>query len=64
MPRALAAFRQVGINVTPASTDIHGAPVTSIGILDVVPDAGSLARTTSAIKEIIGLWIYRYRGWA
>jgi uncharacterized SAM-binding protein YcdF (DUF218 family) len=64
MPRALAAFRSVGLNVTPATTDIHAGPVRSIGLLDVVPDAGALAKTTSAIKEILGLYIYRYRGWA
>jgi uncharacterized SAM-binding protein YcdF (DUF218 family) len=64
MPRALSAFRKAGINVTPVSTDIHGGPINAISIFDVLPDAGSLARTTSAIKEMIGLWIYRCRGWA
>jgi hypothetical protein len=29
-----------------------------------MPDVGALAWTTLAIKEIMGSWVYRYRGWA
>ena len=61
MPRALAAFGKAGIKVTPASTDIHGGPIGAISLLDALPDVGSLGRTTTAIKEIIGHWVYR--GW-
>ena len=64
MPRALAAFQKVGLDVTPAATDIHAGPGQSVSLIDVLPDAAALARTTSAIKEIIGLCVYRYRGWA
>jgi hypothetical protein len=33
-------------------------------LLDFLPDAGALAQTTEAIKEWIGLAVYRVRGWA
>jgi uncharacterized SAM-binding protein YcdF (DUF218 family) len=64
MPRALAAFRKVGLGVVPAATDIHAGPPELVSLLDLLPDAGALAQTTSAIKEMIGLCIYRLRGWA
>ena len=64
MPRAIAAFRKAGLQVTPASTDIHGMPVRHISVIDLLPDPGSLARTTSALREILGLQVYRFRGWA
>ena len=64
MPRALAAFQKLGLDVTPAATDIHARPLQFVGLLDLLPEAGALARTTSAIKEMIGLRLYRFRGWA
>ena len=64
MPRAVAAFRKAGLDVTPAATDVHAGHPRFTSLLDLLPDAGALARTTLAIKEIIGLCVYRYRGWA
>lgn len=64
MPRALAAFQRVGLDVVPAATDIHARPNQSLSLLDLLPDVDALARTTLAIKETIGLRIYRWRGWA
>ena len=67
MRRALAAFQKAGLSVTPAATDIHARPLQSlrfVNLLDLLPDAGALYRTTLAMKEIIGLRVYRYRGWA
>ena len=64
MPRALAAFQKLGLDVTPAATDIHARPLKSVGLFDLLPDAEALVRTTSAIKEMIGLSIYSLRGWA
>jgi uncharacterized SAM-binding protein YcdF (DUF218 family) len=63
MPRALATFHMVGLSVTPATTDIYlGSSIDSV--LDFMPNVGALAWTTLAIKEMIGLFVYRYRGWA
>jgi uncharacterized SAM-binding protein YcdF (DUF218 family) len=64
MPRALAAFRHEGLVVTPAATDVHSVPARSAHLFDILPDAKALARTTSAIQEMIGLCYYRLRGWA
>ena len=64
MPRALAAFRHVGLNVIPAATDIRVVYPLYTSALDFLPDAGALAQTTQAIKEWIGLAVYRARGWA
>lgn len=64
MPRALAAFQKVGLSVTPAATDIHAGASLFPSFVDFLPDAWALARTMSAIKEVIGLCVYRYRGWA
>ena len=64
MPRALAAFQKLGLDVTPAATDIHARPIKSVSLLDLLPDAEALVRTTSAIKEMMGLCFYRLHGWA
>ncbi|MGC1178198.1 MAG: YdcF family protein [Methyloceanibacter sp.] len=64
MPRALAAFQKLGLDVTPAATDIHARPLQFVSLLDLLPDAGALAGTTLAVKEMMGLCIYRLRGWA
>ena len=64
MPRALAAFQKMGISLVPATTNIYAGPPQFVTLLDLLPDARALARTTSAIKEMIGLRVYRFRGWA
>ncbi len=64
MPRALAVFRKAGLNVQPAVTDVTVSDAYLPFPLPILPDAASLAITTSAIKEWLGLFIYRWRGWA
>ena len=64
MPRALAAFQKMGISLVPAATDIYAGPPQFDSLLDLLPDAKALANTTLAIKEMIGLGVYRFRGWA
>ena len=62
MPRAMAIFRRAGIPVIASTADVQ--------IIDiaypfaVLPDAYALLATTNAIKEWIGLLVYRMRGWA
>jgi uncharacterized SAM-binding protein YcdF (DUF218 family) len=55
MPRALATFRNTGIEVIPAPADIRSHYPLVDSALDLFPDADALARTTYAIKELIGL---------
>ncbi len=71
MPRALAIFKKQGINAIPAPTDFLvskqelSEPNYNIEsqLLSLIPDTGNLDRTTQAIKEYIGTFIYRLRGW-
>ena len=64
MPRALAAFRKAGIEVVPAPDNSYPQPFQVDSLLDLLPDAGALAGTTFAIKEMIGIAVYRLRDWA
>jgi uncharacterized SAM-binding protein YcdF (DUF218 family) len=64
MPRALAVFRHVGFAVEPAAADFHGGPVLEGGPLAFLPDAAALAASSLALKEWLGLLVYRLRGWA
>ncbi len=67
MPRALAVFRSLGIDATPAVTDIlvtHAErPDDQPLVLDWLPTAESLLLTTSALREHLGMWAYRWLGW-
>lgn len=69
MPRSVAIFKKLGINVTPAPTDYLSptevtGPTTIEGrILSLLPDAEAQNRFTRALKEYIGFVIYRLRGW-
>jgi uncharacterized SAM-binding protein YcdF (DUF218 family) len=63
MWRASASFRRAGVDVTAASTDIHSRYPLYDSLLDFLPDARALLRTTIIIKEMIGLVVYRARGW-
>lgn len=62
MPRAVAAFRKQGLEVYPASTDLQVVP-RSFTLLQLLPGMDSLAFATTAIKEQVGMWVYRLRGW-
>jgi uncharacterized SAM-binding protein YcdF (DUF218 family) len=63
MPRAVAAFRAVGVSLTPVSTDVRVVERDMVAAMDFVPNAGALAMTTEAIREWIGQWVYRMQGW-
>lgn len=69
MPRSLRIFQHLGISVIPAPTDFH---VTDLEVrpasfqsflLALLPDADSLQQVTRALKEYLGLFVYRLRGW-
>jgi len=71
MHRALLVFQRQGFEAIPAPTDFFTTqpdpnappPGLEARLLDWLPDAGRLASTTLALKEYIGLVIYRWRGW-
>ncbi len=60
MPRALATFRRLGINVTAAPTDFDAITPRSI-LLRWLPDTETLDQSSKALKEYAGLWIYHLK---
>ena len=63
MPRALATFRSAGIDAVPAATDFTVTYKDQRTVIDFLPDAEALSRTTYAIKEYVGYVYYRWKGW-
>ncbi|MBE7381446.1 MAG: YdcF family protein [Leptolyngbya sp. SIO1E4] len=71
MPRSLAIFKHQGIEAIAAPTDFLVSERTIAEItgtrqailLSLLPDASNLANVTRAMKEYIGLVVYRLRGW-
>lgn len=64
MPRALATFRQAGLDLMPAPADIETRLPDVAVPLDLLPDLDALGRTTIAVREFVGGLVYRFRGWA
>lgn len=56
MRRALAFFESEGLEIIPAATD-HEAEPPPPGIRALLPDAGSLAGSAAALKEMVA---YRF----
>ena len=63
MPRALATFQSAGIDAVPAATDYTVIYRDWRTVIDFLPDARALSRTTDAIKEYVGYAYYRWQGW-
>jgi uncharacterized SAM-binding protein YcdF (DUF218 family) len=64
MPRAKATFDAAGVKAIPAPTDYEILEQRNSTLLDFLPDAGALAGSSRALKEYLGIWVYRWRGWA
>jgi uncharacterized SAM-binding protein YcdF (DUF218 family) len=68
MPRAAAVFRKAGFEVTPAPADFRTGWRQGGGffnwLIEWVPETTDLQRSDGALKELIGLLAYRFRGWA
>ncbi|MBW4694397.1 MAG: YdcF family protein [Lyngbya sp. HA4199-MV5] len=71
MPRSLLIFKHLGIDAIAAPTDfnttdrdwqeIQGS--TEAIVLNALPETDRLQRTTRALKEYLGLVVYRLKGW-
>jgi uncharacterized SAM-binding protein YcdF (DUF218 family) len=71
MPRSLLIFKHQGIAAIPAPTDflvtenelqeLQSSPQATL--LNMLPDSDRLHQLTRALKEYIGLVVYRFRGW-
>lgn len=64
MPRAVRAFRKAGLEVSPSPTDyLTGWPEPDLPFR-FLPGPEALLNSANALKEYVGLFIYRLRGWA
>jgi hypothetical protein len=59
----MAVFRRAGLPVIASTADVRIVEKSSVTLLDWLPNAGDLATTTEAVKEWIGYWAYRARGY-
>jgi uncharacterized SAM-binding protein YcdF (DUF218 family) len=72
MPRSPATFRQrSGLTVVPVACDYqlpdrahYGQPTAGNTLKSLLPEAEALYLTSLALKEHLGLAIYRVRGWS
>jgi uncharacterized SAM-binding protein YcdF (DUF218 family) len=71
MPRSLAIFKRLGIEAIPAPTDflVSRQRLKEISgsrkaiALNLLPEASNLADVSRVLKEYLGLFVYRLRGW-
>ena len=70
MPRAVKVFRKQGIEVIPAPTDYLVSQEQAEknlnwqnAVLQLIPNSSSVDKTTLALKEYIGLVVYKFKGW-
>jgi uncharacterized SAM-binding protein YcdF (DUF218 family) len=67
MPRAHGAFRRLGVDAVPATTDIRVVEVpdkfAQPWFMRFLPSAAALSDSTGAIHEYLGYVYYRLRGW-
>ncbi|MCD4672189.1 MAG: YdcF family protein [Anaerolineaceae bacterium] len=72
MPRAVALFEHQGIEVIPAPTDFKITEENwqnlfqadlSAQLTHLMPNVSSLNMTTTALKEYLGIFTYKLRGW-
>ncbi len=62
MRRSVALFEGQGLEVVPAPTDYQQLVAKQV-LPDWLPQVSNLYQTTDALHEIVGYWIYRWKGW-
>lgn len=71
LPRATATFRRrTDLQIVPVACDyqlpargLSGRPTVESVLMDLLPSSEALTSTTRSVKELLGLGIYRLRGW-
>jgi uncharacterized SAM-binding protein YcdF (DUF218 family) len=63
MPRAARMFRKAGVDFVPFPVDYQIDPQSPLTLLDFLPRADGLARTETALRELLGIVFYALRGW-
>lgn len=64
MPRAAAIFRRAGLQFTPVAADYRSGGAPGPLLFRLIPEAENLLESRDALREWIGLTVYRLRGWA
>jgi uncharacterized SAM-binding protein YcdF (DUF218 family) len=64
MPRANATFRRTGLTVFPVPADYLAGNGNEGILLNLLPSAGGLNDSGLAVKEWLGIIVYRLRGWS
>lgn len=72
LPRSVASFRRLSqLEIVPVACDFRlparslmGRPTAASLALDLLPDAEALQQSSVALKEHLGLLVYRLRGWS
>ncbi len=62
MPRAMAVFAALGVDVFAAPTDVR-VVVHPFSFFELLPTAYGLEQSSTAAKEYVGWWVYWLRGW-
>ncbi len=62
MPRARFQFEQAGFKVIPFRVDYHTDDTPEVTVLSYLPNAESLAKSETALREVIGWLFYRAKG--
>lgn len=70
MPRSVKIFEKQNLDVIPAPTDFIVSKSNSVennnlatNLLNFLPDSQNLEHTTLAIKEYVGIAVYKLKGW-
>jgi len=63
MPRSLACFKKVNLNVTPFTTDFYGQERRFTLDRLLIPSTGALSKWTIFIHEIVGIISYKIMGY-
>ena len=72
MPRAYGVFRKTDLTIFPAPTDyllthsdwaFYRRPDLGLQLMNLLPKAEYLEMTEKALKELIGIAVYRLQGW-
>jgi uncharacterized SAM-binding protein YcdF (DUF218 family) len=72
LPRSVATFRRLtALKIVPVACDFHVISQASTGsgtaaslLDDVLPNAGALSNTSTNLRELMGLVVYKLRGWS
>ena len=62
MRRSQALFAAQGLEVVPAPTDYQQLVAKQV-LPDWLPVVSNLHQSTNALHEIVGYWVYRWKGW-